>query len=219
MRPIHQPESVPDAAQLLVVGEAALADGARELAYAVSGAGIGLGIAQARFLFLRARALPTWMDIRREGCLRAALELARRDRDTELAGKVLDHVGGRFGSGRQTDSLPTELQSEIIEEELKLKKFPAGPRDSQPRYAARLALQVVRIATAPSAGPDAGNRSTTGTTTKMTKISGTRTRMRGFREILCKGFRQRLPAFWICCHSGKAADLECDRTRRGPPRK
>ena len=31
------------------------------------------------------------------------------------------------------------MQSEIIAEELKLQKFPAGPRDSQPRYAARLA--------------------------------------------------------------------------------
>ncbi len=140
---IHQPGSVADAAQLLVLGEAALADSARELAYAVSGAGLSLGSAHARFLYLRTRALPVWMDIRRDGCLRAALELSRRERDTELSGKILDHLreklsGGRFGQRMQTDSLPSELLSEIIEEESKLKKFPTTPRDAEPRYAAQL---------------------------------------------------------------------------------
>jgi hypothetical protein len=143
---IHQPGSAADAAQLLVLGEAALCDSAGELAYAVSGEGLALGSAHARFLDLRARALPIWMEIRREGCLRAALELARRERDTELSGKILDHLGdqlgGWFSTGMQTDSIPAELLSEIIEEELKLKKFPTIPRDDQPRYAAQLISQT-----------------------------------------------------------------------------
>ena len=135
---IHQPGSATDAAQLLVLGEAALGDSARELAYAVSGAGLALLTAHARFLYLRARALPIWMDIRREGCLRAALELARRERDGELSGKILDHLGGRFSPDIRTDSLPSELSGEIIEEELRLKKFPTTPRDNEPRYATQL---------------------------------------------------------------------------------
>lgn len=131
---LKQPGGSVDAAQLLVLGEAALSDSAHELAYAVSGAGLALGAANARFLFLRARAFPAWAYTRREGCLRAALELARRDRDTELAGKVLDRLGSRFGSGMETDSLSAELLSGIVEEELKLKRFPKVPRDDQPRY-------------------------------------------------------------------------------------
>ncbi|MGC9225309.1 MAG: tetratricopeptide repeat protein [Terracidiphilus sp.] len=136
---LHQPNGSADAAQLLVLGEAALGDSARELAYTVSAAGLALGNANARFLFLRARAVPIWMGTRPEGCLRAALELARRERDTELAGKILDRLGGRFGRDMETDSLSSELLSGILEEELKLKKFPTTPRDDQPRYAAQLA--------------------------------------------------------------------------------
>ena len=138
---LRQPGSV-DAAQLLVLGEAALNDSARELAYAVSAAGLTLGKAHARFLFLRARAFPTWIDNRRAGCLRAALELARRDREMDLAGKILDHLGGRFSPGLDVDSLAPELLSGIIEEELKLRKFPMVPRDDRPRYAAQLALAI-----------------------------------------------------------------------------
>ncbi|HEY1895042.1 MAG TPA: hypothetical protein VGG62_02170 [Terracidiphilus sp.] len=136
---LHQPHGSVDATQLLVLGEAALSDSAHELAYAVSSAGLALGNAGARFLFLRARGLPAWMSIRRKGCLEAALELARRERDTELAGTILDRLGGgRFRQGGLTDSLSPELLSGILEEELQLKKFPSFPRDDQPRYAAQL---------------------------------------------------------------------------------
>jgi hypothetical protein len=136
---LHQPHGSEDATQLLVLGEAALSDSAHELAYAVSSAGLALGNANARFLFLRARGLPAWMSIRQKGCLEAALELARRERDTELAGKILDRLGGgRFRQGGLTDSLPPELLNGILEEELQLKKFPSVPRDDQPRYAAQL---------------------------------------------------------------------------------
>ncbi|HEV2134624.1 MAG TPA: hypothetical protein VGR47_10175 [Terracidiphilus sp.] len=136
---LRQPNGSADAAQLLVLGEAALSDSARELAYAVSSAGLALGTANARFLFLRARALPTWMDTRREGCLCAALELARRERDSELAGKILDRFNGWFGPGEKTNFHPPELLSAIIEEELKFTKFPRSPGDDRPRYGAQLA--------------------------------------------------------------------------------
>jgi len=137
---IRQPESAPDPAQLLVVGEAGLADGARELAYAISAAGLARGTAQAHFLFLRARAFPTWMYARRDGCLRAALELARCDHNTELAGKVLDLLASSpFSPPMESSSLSAELLSEILEEELNLKKFPTGPGATDPRYAAQLA--------------------------------------------------------------------------------
>jgi hypothetical protein len=137
---LQKPNSSVDAAQLLVLGEAALGDSARELAYAIAGAGLALGNANARFLFLRAHALPVWASTRRQGCLTVALELARRERDTELAGKVLDQLGGRgrFSSGAEVDSLPAELVSGVVEEELKFKKFPKVPRDDWPRYAAQL---------------------------------------------------------------------------------
>ena len=136
---LKNPAGSVDAAQLLVLGEAALNDSARELAYAVSGAGLVLGNANARFLFLRARALPGWASVRHEGCLAAALELARCERDTELAGKILDGLsrGGRFAS-RGGDSPSSDLASEVVEEELKFKKFPTLPREDEPGYAARL---------------------------------------------------------------------------------
>jgi hypothetical protein len=135
---LHQPGGSADAAQLLVLGEAALNDSARELAYAVSGAGMALGDANARFLFLRARALPGWMNTRWRACLEAGLELARRGRDSELVGKILDGLSGRLRQGALTDSVSSELLSRILEEELQLKKFPSVPRDDRPRYAALL---------------------------------------------------------------------------------
>jgi hypothetical protein len=128
-----------DATQLLVLGETALSDGFDELAYAVSSAGLARGDARARFLFLRSRALPGWMLNRREGCLRAALQLAWSERDTDLAGKALDRLSGRFFTpDSQSDLLPSDLLNEIIREELGYKKYPALPRDDWPRYSAKL---------------------------------------------------------------------------------
>ena len=133
----HTANSV-DAAQLLTLGEAALNDSARELAYAVSSAGLSLGTANARFLYLRARAFPAWMEIRREGCLVAARELAQRERDIELMGSILDLLNGRLRFSVQADALSRELVDAIVEEELKLSRHPAVPRDDQPRYTTQL---------------------------------------------------------------------------------
>ncbi|HYL11583.1 MAG TPA: hypothetical protein VEV41_01010 [Terriglobales bacterium] len=79
-------------AELLVVGEAAIRSQASSLAFAVSVAGMASGGVDSRFLFLRARALPPWASERRYDCLSAALELARRERNTDLTGKLLDEL-------------------------------------------------------------------------------------------------------------------------------
>jgi len=139
-----------DAAQMLVFGQAALNCVSRELAFAVSAAGLASGSANARFLFLRVRSLPPWASARRSGCLTAALELARRERNTELAGTILDHLNGKqpsergrlgWGADQRDDpriaSRPVspELLSKILEEERQLKQFPVSGSYLEPKYA------------------------------------------------------------------------------------
>ncbi len=150
---LKQSNSPLDEAALLVLGEAALRDSALELAYAVSVAGLAGGKAPARFLFLRVRSLPQWAYQRRGGCFSAALELARRERDTELAGRILDRLSSRQRKERArrvygvdadgdleiaTRPVSPELLSAIFEEERDLRKFPVYERYREPRYAAEL---------------------------------------------------------------------------------
>jgi hypothetical protein len=145
---LKKPNCPADAAQLLSIGEAALRDGSKELAHAVSVAGLSGGMANARFLFLRARAVPAWAFSQRDGCFAAALELARRERDSELTGKILDELSGgaRIGNGAisyraeemASRSLSRELLSEILEEERGAKKFPDQRNPEAPGYAAKL---------------------------------------------------------------------------------
>jgi hypothetical protein len=110
-----------DAAQLLVIGEAALRGKLLPLAYRVSAAGMKAGGADARFLFLRARSLPFWASERSRSCLQAALELARRNRELELAGRILDHQ-----SDFESDecSMEAELLKKIVEEERASDSYP-----------------------------------------------------------------------------------------------
>ncbi|MDQ1451370.1 MAG: hypothetical protein QOK38_1236 [Acidobacteriaceae bacterium] len=110
-----------DAAQLLVIGEAALRGNLLALAYRVSAAGMKKGAADARFLFLRGRALPFWESERSHSCLRAALELARRDREMELAGRVLDHLRD-FENDEY--SMQADLLKKIVEEERASDSYP-----------------------------------------------------------------------------------------------
>ncbi len=147
---LHLPSSPLDAAQMLVLGESAIDCLAFELAYAVSSVGLAGGKANARFLFLRARCLPAFAALRRNGCLTAALELARRERNTELAGKILDLLSGnrpngdprhKYGWRMSYDpriaSRPVspELLSKIIEEEKTLEQFPIFESYHKPKYA------------------------------------------------------------------------------------
>ena len=151
---LKKPNCPADAAQLLSIGEAALRDGRKEIAHAVSVAGLSGGMANARFLFLRARAIPTLAFPQRYGCFAAALELARRERDSELTGKILDELSGgaRIGNGaisyraEKMASRPVsqELLSEILEEEREAKKFPDQRNPKLPGYAAKLNSTVIK---------------------------------------------------------------------------
>jgi hypothetical protein len=150
---LKMPSCPLDAGQMLVLGEAALDSYSAELGYAVSAAGLAKGTANAEFLFLRARSLPFWGSFRREGCLTASLELARRERNTGLVGKILDHLNGEkdgvrkrrrieFGMGddpRTTSgTVSPELLGKILEEEKTLEQFPGDDFDQEPRYAEEL---------------------------------------------------------------------------------
>jgi hypothetical protein len=147
---LKKPNCPADAAQLLSIGEAALSDGGTELAHAVSVAGLSGDVASARFLFLRARALPEWAIPQRNGCFAAALELARRERDSELTGKILDELSGgaRIGKGAISYSaeriasrpISAELLNAILEEERRAKQFPDQWKTKAPVYAAKLNL-------------------------------------------------------------------------------
>jgi tetratricopeptide (TPR) repeat protein len=150
---LNLPNCPLDATQMLMMGEVALDGHSTELAYAVSSAGLANGTANAEFLFLRARSLPLFASVRREGCLTASLELARRERNTGLAGRILDHLNGkkdnerkrwRLGSGVGDDpeiaSRPVspELLEKILEEEQALKQYPGYKPGDDPKYGEEL---------------------------------------------------------------------------------
>ena len=150
---LRQPDCPADVAQLLLLGETSLDSHSAELAYAVSTAGLANGGANAEFLFLRARSLPPLASFRREGCLTASLELARRERSTELSGRILDCLKGtkenarkrwRLGGGMGADpkiasrAVSPELLGKILEEEQALKKYPGYNLGPEPMYAGEL---------------------------------------------------------------------------------
>ena len=134
-----------EAAQLLVLGAAALRSDAAELAFAVSVAGMARGGADAQFLLLRARSLPLSDVERGYGCLCAALALARRERNPDLAGRILDAMRSRSGAEQGWDddfdwhapeefSREPELLSEILEQERGETSFPLPGRSVPPLY-------------------------------------------------------------------------------------
>jgi len=90
---------------------------------------------------------------RREGCITAALELARRERNTALAGRILDHLNGnkendrkrwRLGSGMETTRNCQRLYHgaarQILDEEQTMDKFPSYNIGLEPKYAEELAI-------------------------------------------------------------------------------
>jgi hypothetical protein len=152
MAALHLPNCPVDAAQLLTLGEAALMSLQPELAFTVSSVGLAGGRANARFLFLRARSLPWFAQSRRSGCFTAALELARQERNTELAGKILDALNSapanrnqRIAFGIFNDreiasrAVSPELLSRVLEEEKELEQFPIHAGYREPKYADELA--------------------------------------------------------------------------------
>jgi hypothetical protein len=145
---LGQPDCPTDITQMLVLGEAALRSGFPKLSYAVSVAGLANGTADARFLFLRGRALSGWQPQRRDGCLTAALELARRERNLPLTGKILDQMRDNTDSYWGFDfiddpssagrPLASDLLNEILEEERAEKQFPSSGRNRPPTYGSKL---------------------------------------------------------------------------------
>ena len=86
-----------DTLVIRTLADAALRNENMELAYAASGSGLSRhGRDSARFLLLRARSLPTWMIDRRDDCICAAIEIARRQRNMDFLDEAIElRRGGR----------------------------------------------------------------------------------------------------------------------------
>jgi hypothetical protein len=138
---LMHPDLALDTAETLVLGEAAIRSQACKLAFALSVAGMARTGADARFLFLRARALPPGAAERRYDCLSAALELARRERNTDLAGELLDELRGRPSNmfepndfldeaGPKAYSIEPEFLNEVLDYERAAKQPPSQGRNT-----------------------------------------------------------------------------------------
>jgi len=80
-----------DTVAIRIIAEAALRNEHFKLAYASAGAGLWRGGATtAGFLLIRARSLPAWEMTRRNDCITAAIELARRERDMDLIDEAIE---------------------------------------------------------------------------------------------------------------------------------
>jgi hypothetical protein len=126
MRELSAGDVVGDAAGLAPLGEAALRKCNFDLAYAVSAAGLKLAQDRwAEFLFLRARCLADGED--RQGlCAAAANELARRQRNAGLLGRIGEWRGGEMGllDRNETDvAMTTQQIDDLIERERKQPEY------------------------------------------------------------------------------------------------
>lgn len=149
MAEFHKAASSLDVAQLLALGEAALKNDARELAYRLSAAGMAGSSATAHFLLLRARCLPFWAYEQKRGCLAAALALARNERDAVLSEKILDAMQSRarpamgwmpyFNQDWIARPLANDLLNAILDEERKRDVLPVESKYKRPGYAKQLA--------------------------------------------------------------------------------
>ena len=118
--------AMPETPGLMAVGEVALRMNDLALAYALSTAGlVGNPASQARYLFLRARALLSRDAERHDACLRAASELARRNRDHDLLDKI-----GKWREQLEIDSLDAivNLGSMSTEEVNRILELERGQR-------------------------------------------------------------------------------------------
>ena len=130
-----------DPATVRIFAETALRNDDFELAYAAAGAGLlQQGGATARFLLLRARSLPVWEVDRRDDCITAAIELARRERDMDLIDEAIElrRNGNRlpFGFsifdhviGESNFSMETEELNEVLQLEKEAREYPSNMPD------------------------------------------------------------------------------------------
>ena len=124
LKELSRQECALDSPSLRALAEAALRAQRPKLAYAVSGAGMAQGgPALARFLLLRGKCLPYFE--RRSDCLIAATELARRQRDMDLADEAVEAL--RQGSDILDSpkvSMESERVEQVIEREKNEREFP-----------------------------------------------------------------------------------------------
>jgi hypothetical protein len=126
-----------DSATIRIMAETALRSDDFELAYAAAGAGLmQQGGATARFLLLRAQSLPGWEVDRRDDCITAAIELARRERDMDLIDAAIElrrnGNGLPFGFsifdhmiGESNSSMETEELNEVLQLEKEAREYPS----------------------------------------------------------------------------------------------
>jgi hypothetical protein len=126
-RELSNEDPVADGAGLGALGEAALPRDP-DLAYAVSAAGLKLGQERwAEFLFLRARALPEYAEERQALCAAAASELARRQRKTDLLGRIGEWREGAlmWHDHNETDvTMTTQQIDDLIRREREQSEVP-----------------------------------------------------------------------------------------------
>jgi hypothetical protein len=127
-----------DSATIRIIAQAALRNENLKLAYAAAGAGLSQGgAATARFLLLRARSLPAWEMTRRDDCITAAIELARRERDMDLIDEAIewrrDGRGSPFGfsiwnnmRGESNFSLETDELNDVLLREKEARDYPSS---------------------------------------------------------------------------------------------
>ena len=133
--------SLHDPATIRIIAETALRNNNFELAYAAAGDGLlQHGAATARFLLLRARSLPAWEISRRDGCITAAIELARRERDMDLVDEAIElrrdlrRVPFGFSffnnmTGEGNSSMETEKLNKILQLEKEAREYPSDMPD------------------------------------------------------------------------------------------
>lgn len=127
-----------DAANIRIIAETALRNSNSELAYAAAAAGLLIGGATtAGFLLLRAKSLPAWEIIRRDDCIMAAVELARRERDMDLLDEAIelrrDAKGSPFGfsifnhmTGEGNSSMGGDELNEVLQREREAREYPSS---------------------------------------------------------------------------------------------
>ena len=113
-----------DPLQLRILAESALLSGSLELAYAASVAGLTRGgPGEARFLLIRAQSMPQFEQARRNVCLAAAAELARRQRDSGLLDQIIEARRGPNSRWNEpVDDRDFSMPSGQIERVLKKEK-------------------------------------------------------------------------------------------------
>jgi hypothetical protein len=126
-------DRVADASGLGALGDAALRAGDFELAYAVSGAGLrGAQERWAEFLFLRARTLPEWAEKRQALCAAAASELARRQRNPDLLGRIGEWREGNLDWLERSAAdvaMTTQQINDLVQREREQLECPDMPDD------------------------------------------------------------------------------------------